>query len=169
MLLPRPLWCWVGVGVDGCWRRVRVGGHSRVGVRRVCRCGILRHDVGLAVGGRVDGGGGGRGRGGQVEVEWGGRSRRGGGCRWRRDPLQYDVRVELGIRAVKSMHGGLQQTLLTPVSREEECTQFWKMGLTENVRDEKQQLLLDIKTSELAGLCMLQNENLCVPKKCSPL
>lgn len=114
-----------------------VGGHSRVGVGRVCRRGILRHDVGLGVGGRVDGGGGSGGGGGQVEVERGGRSGRGGGCRRRRDPLQYHVRVELGIRAVKSVHGGLQQTLLTPVSREEEHTSFWEMGLTENLRDEK--------------------------------
>lgn len=76
-LLPRSLWCWVGVGVyrRRCW--VGVGGHRCVGVRWVCRGGILRHDVRLAVGSCVAGRGGSRGGGGEVEVErgrWGRRS-----------------------------------------------------------------------------------------------
>lgn len=110
-LLPWPLWCRVGVGVDGrrcrvvCWNR-------RVGVGRVRRRRVLGHEVRLTVGGHVGGRGGG---GGQVEVEWGGRSGRGGGCRRSRDPLQDDVWVKLGLGAVESGQGGLQQTLLTPV------------------------------------------------------
>lgn len=92
-----------------------VGGHRRVGVGRVRRGGILRHHVGLAVGGYVGGRGGGGGGGGEVEVEGGGRSGRGGGCRGSGDPLQDDMGVELRLGAVESRHGGLQQTLLTPV------------------------------------------------------
>lgn len=88
-----------------------VGGHGRAGVGRVGRGGILRHHVGLAVGGRGGGGGG----GGEVEVEGGGRSGRGGGRRGGGDPLQDHVGVELRLGAVQSRHGGLQQTLLTPV------------------------------------------------------
>lgn len=92
-----------------------VGGHSCVGVGRVRRGGILRHDVRLAVGGRMGGRGGNGGGGGEVEVERGGWSGRGGGRRRSRDPLQDDVRVKLRLRAVESGHGGLQQTLLAPV------------------------------------------------------
>lgn len=106
-LLPRPLRGWVGVGVDGRWRWVSKGGRSRVGIGRVCRGGITRHDVVLGVSGRGGGGGG-----GQVEVEGGAR---GGGRGRGRDPLQDDVRVELRLGAVEAGHGRLQQTLLAPV------------------------------------------------------
>lgn len=92
-----------------------VGGHGRVGVGRVRRGGILRHDVRQAVGGGVGGRGGGGGGGGEVEVERGGGSGRGGGRCRSRDPLQDDVGVKLRLGAVEPGHGGLQQTLLTPV------------------------------------------------------
>lgn len=105
-LLPRPLGR--RVGVDG--RRCRVvRGNRRVGVGRVRRRGVLRHDVRPTLG-RGGGRGGGRGR---VEVE------RGGGRRRSRRPLQDDVRVELRLGAVESGQGGLQQTLLTPGRKKE--------------------------------------------------
>lgn len=113
-LLPWPLWCWVGVGVDRRRCRVGVGRHSCVGVGWVRRGRILRHYMRLVVGGCVGGRGGSGGGGGEVEVEGGGWSRRGRGRSRSRDPLQDDVRVKLGLRAVESRHGGLQQTLLTP-------------------------------------------------------
>ncbi|KAF3859405.1 hypothetical protein F7725_021804, partial [Dissostichus mawsoni] len=101
-LLPWPLWCRVGVGIDGrrCWVRVGVG---RVGWDRV-----LRHEVWLHVGGGVGGGGGG---GWEVEVERGGGS---GGCCGSWDSLQDDMGVELRLGAVESGKRRLQQTLLTP-------------------------------------------------------
>lgn len=50
-----------------------------------------------------------------MEVERGRGCRRGRGRSWSRDPLQDDVGVKLRFGAVESRHGGLQQTLLTPV------------------------------------------------------
>lgn len=118
-LLPRPLRCRVGVGVDGRRCQVWVGGQGRVWVGRVRWRRVLRHDVRMTVGGSGGvgrGGGGGRGgRGRQVEVERGGGSRGGGGRRGRGDPLQHHVRVQLRVGAVEAVHGGLQQALLAPV------------------------------------------------------
>lgn len=80
-----------------------MGKGGRGGVGRICRGGIARHDVVLAMG-RRRGGRGGR----QVEVEGGGGSRRGRGRGRGRDPLQDDVRVELRLGAVEASNGRLQ-------------------------------------------------------------
>lgn len=100
MLLPGSLRRRVRVGVDG--RRGVVGRDSSVRVGRVRRCGVLGHDVGLAVVvvGGVRRGRSGRGGGGQVEVERGRGSGRSRGCGGGRDPLQDDVRVKLRVGAV---------------------------------------------------------------------
>lgn len=113
-LLPRLLRLGVGVGVDGS--RVGEGGNSRVGVWRVRRGRVLRHNMWLRGGGGGVGGRGGGGGGRQVEVERGGGCGGDGGrsCRGE-DPLQDHVWVELGLGAVNTRHGGFEQTLLTPV------------------------------------------------------
>lgn len=110
-LLPWPLWCRVGVGIDRrrCW--VAVVWHSYIGFRGIRWSGVRWHVVRLAVGDGVGRWGDGRRGVRKVKVE---RSRRSGGRSRRRDPLQDDMWVQLRVWAVEPGHGGLQQALLTP-------------------------------------------------------
>lgn len=112
-LLPWPLWCWIGVGIDGrrCW--VVVVWHY-IGFWRICWGGVLWHAVWLAVGDGVGGRGSGRRGVREVKVERSRGSSRSGRCSRRWDPLQDNMWVKLRLGAVEPGHGGLQQTLLTP-------------------------------------------------------
>lgn len=112
-LLPWPLWCWIGVGIDGrrCW--VVVVWHY-IGFWRICWGGVLWHAVWLAVGDGVGGRGSGRRGVKEVKVERSRGSNRSGRCSRRWDPLQDNMWVKLRLGAVEPGHGGLQQTLLTP-------------------------------------------------------
>lgn len=118
LLLPRPLWCRVRVGVDRRRCGMRVDRYGRVGVGWVRWGRILRHNVMLVVANCMGWWRGSGWGGREVEVEWGRWSGGGGGGRGRCrswDPLEHDVGVQLRFRAVESRHWGLQQTLLTPI------------------------------------------------------
>lgn len=86
-----------------------------IGFWRICWGGVLWHAVWLAVGDGVGGRGSGRRGVRKVKVERSRGSSGSGRCSRRWDPLQDNMWVKLRLGAVEPGHGGLQQTLLTPL------------------------------------------------------